>query len=85
MLIHKGKDLPRDNLNNWRPISLTNTDYKLVAKYLAIRLCRVISIIIDEDQIGFIKGRNISTTIRTIDDVINVSQCEEKKRNSISS
>ena len=69
-LIHKGKNLPRDNLNNWRPISLTNTDYKLLAKCLAIRLDNVISDIIDEDQVGFIKGRNVSNTIRTIDDVI---------------
>ena len=23
ILLHKGKDLPRDRLNNWRPITLT--------------------------------------------------------------
>ena len=28
-LIYKGKQLPRDDLDNWRPISLTNSDYKL--------------------------------------------------------
>ena len=28
-LIHKGKQLPRDDLNNRRPISLTNSDYKI--------------------------------------------------------
>ena len=28
-LIHKGKQLPRDDLNSWRPISLTNSDYKI--------------------------------------------------------
>ena len=28
VLLHKGKNLPRDILGNWRPISLTNTDYK---------------------------------------------------------
>ena len=69
-LIHKRKNLPRDNLNNWRPISLTNTDYKILAKCLAIRLDSVISHIIHEDQVGFIKGRSVSTTIRTIDDII---------------
>ena len=60
-LIHKGKQLPRDDLNNWRPISLTNSDYKLLPKSLAIRLSSVISSIVNEDQVGFLKGRNIST------------------------
>ena len=32
VLIHKGKGLSRDELQNWRPISLTNTDYKILAK-----------------------------------------------------
>lgn len=69
-LIHKGKDLPRDDLNNWRPISLTNSDYKLLAKCLAIRLSSVILHIINEDQFGFLKGRNVNTAIRLIDDTI---------------
>ena len=69
-LIHKGKDLSKENLNNWRPISLTNTDYKIIAKVLANRLTSVIDKLIDNDQVGFMKGRNISTVIRTIDDTI---------------
>ena len=70
-LIHKGKDLERDKLNNWRPITLTNTDYKILAKALAERLGTVIGKLVSEDQVGFIKNRNISTVIRTIDDVVN--------------
>ena len=62
-LIHKGKQLPRDDFNHWRPVSLTNSDYKLLAKSLAIRL----SSIVNEDQVGFLKGKNISTVIRLID------------------
>ena len=38
ILIHKGKNLPKEDLGNWRPISLTNTDYKILAKCLALRL-----------------------------------------------
>ena len=30
-LIHNGKDLPRNELKNWRPVSLTKSDYKLLA------------------------------------------------------
>ena len=42
ILLHKGKDLPRDRLNNWRPITLTNTDYKILAN-----VKRFLSMLID--------------------------------------
>jgi exonuclease III len=69
-LIHKGKELDRDHLTNWRPITLTNTDYKVLAKVMAHRLSGVIQQLVSEDQVGYMKGRNIATVIRTIDDVI---------------
>ena len=69
-MIHKGKELPRDSLRNWRPISLTNTDYKILAKCLASRMGSVINDIVHEDQKGYIKGRKISTAIRLIDDTV---------------
>ena len=31
-LLHKGKDLDRDIIKNWRPVTLTNTDYKIITK-----------------------------------------------------
>ena len=77
-LIHKGKELPKSDLQNWRPISITNSDYKLLAKCLAARLGKVVSTIISEDQVGYIKGRNISTLIRSIDDVIDYLRVTEK-------
>ena len=69
-LLHKGKSLPRDEMGNWRPISLTNTDYKILAKSLANRLKKVIGHIICEDQNGYIKGRHSGIVIRAIDDII---------------
>ena len=57
-LIHKGKQLLGDDLNNWRPISLTNSDYKLLAKSLAIHLSSTVSNIVNEDQVRFLKGRS---------------------------
>ena len=72
IMIHKGKGLDRDELGNWRPISLTNTNYKILAKTLAIRLQSVIHTIIDEYQKGYIKGRNISTIIKLVDDVVEI-------------
>lgn len=77
-LIHKGKDLARNDLTNWRPISLTNTDYKILAKALALRMQNVIKHVVNEDQVGYIKGRNITTIIRTIDDIIEFMNINNK-------
>ena len=69
-LLHKGKDLARDNLSNWRPITLTNVDYKIATKALAKRLQSVLSSIIDSDQTGHVKGRYIGEHARLIEDVL---------------
>lgn len=61
-LIHNGKNLSRDDLNNWHPISLTNADYQILAKCLWRRLSNVIGEIVNEDQVGLIKGGKVSTT-----------------------
>ena len=42
IVIHKGNELAKNGLKNWRPVSLTNSDYKLLAKCLALRLSSVI-------------------------------------------
>ena len=67
-LIFKKND--RTLLANWRPISLLNTDYKILAHILANRLKNVIGKLIHTDQSGYIKGRNINYNIRLIQDVI---------------
>ena len=77
-LIRKGKDLARDNLKNWRPTSLTNTDYKLLAKCLALRLGDVINDVVSGDQVGYIKGRRVSMLLRLIDDVIDQLNVRQK-------
>ena len=79
-LLHKGKDLDRQNLSNYRPITLTNTDYKIVTKVLALRMQKVIKTIINEDQAGFVKGRNIATHLRQIDDIIAYLNNKNKPR-----
>ena len=52
LLPKKGK--PSDRLNNLRPISLLNTDYKIASKALAKRLEKVLPDIIRENQTGYI-------------------------------
>ena len=57
-------------LKNWRPISLLNQDYKILAKLLAERIKLCLPYLIDEDQSGFIKGRFIGQNITNILDLI---------------
>ena len=57
-------------LDNWRPISLLNNDYKILALILANRVKLVLDTIIDESQSGFMQNRHISNNIRLIFDII---------------
>ncbi len=71
--------LPKPNkdlryLKNWRPLSMLNTDYKILAKTLATRLQYVIGKLISNDQSGYIKGRFIGENIRTVIDVLQYSR-----------
>ena len=68
-LIPKGNK-PRDLIKNWRPITLLNIDYKLLAGALANRLKKVLLNLIQNEQKGFLKNRYIGENIRTISDII---------------
>ena len=59
-----------ENLENWRPISLLNVDYKILARVLAERLQKILPKIISLDQQGYIKNRFIGYNIRQIQDII---------------
>ena len=49
------------NCSSYRPISLLNTDYKILAKTLTSRLEKVVPDIISTDQTGFMKDRHSSS------------------------
>ena len=72
------KDTDRQFLKNWRPISLLNTDYKIAASVLALRIKTVLPSLIHSDQIGYIKGRLINDAVRTIADIIHHTNKENK-------
>ena len=68
-LIEK-KDKDRQYLNNWRPISLLNVDYKLLTKLLANRIKPILASIISPNQTGYVNNRSILDSVRTIQDII---------------
>ena len=67
----------QEDIRNWRPLTLLNSDYKIIAKILAERLKVVLPKLIHSDQKGFVKGRNINEANRLIQDVIYYTDRED--------
>ena len=65
-------------LKNYRPISLTNYDYKIIAFTLASRVQKTLPLIIHTDQSGYIKGRFIGNNIRVTCDIFELAEKFEK-------
>ena len=68
-LIQK-KDKDRLKIDNWRPISLLNVDYKILSKVLTNRLHDVVPQLVDITQSGYVKERLMGDSVRTIIDTI---------------
>ena len=64
LLPKKGKDLMQ--LGNWRPISLSDCDLKLITKAYANRLKAVLPDILCEAQAAYVPGRDISFNNRIL-------------------
>ena len=65
---HKDRTL----IENWRPISLINVDAKIISKVIALRLKKALPNIIHHNQTGYVEGRYIGETIRSIFDIIDL-------------
>ena len=74
----------RNDLKNWRPISLLNTDYKIIKTALTNRLKKVIGSIIHPDQSCSIPHRDIQDNCATIQDVLHWCFGTEKDLSVIS-
>ena len=61
-------------LDQLRPITILNTDYKVVEKVLANRLKPALDYIIKDDQKGFMANRRISCNIRRVLDIIEYAE-----------
>jgi hypothetical protein len=62
-LLFKGGDKDRRDPAMYRPITLLNTDYKLVAKVVAQRMAGPLDSVVDVTQTAFLPGRNIGDNI----------------------
>jgi ribonuclease HI/exonuclease III len=61
-LLYKKKD--RQNIANYRPITLLNSDYKLYTKAISARLGKIAQTLIHPDQQGFIPKRGLQDATR---------------------
>lgn len=73
--IYKKKE--RSVISNYRPITLLNTDYKILTKVLVLQLCDHIMSVIHSDQAGFIPKRSIFHHIRLANAIINFAEVTE--------
>ena len=76
--LYKKKD-PTE-ISNYRPITLLNTDYKILTKVLALRLIVEIEHLIHPDQAGFIQNRTIFNQTHLVQTIINYAETTEENR-----
>ncbi|CAI6012418.1 unnamed protein product [Closterium sp. NIES-65] len=72
ILLHKKGE--KDNLDNYRPITLLNFTYKVLARVVANRMKMHLHKVISAEQYGFIPGRRISEAIGVVADVIEAAK-----------
>ena len=75
--IYKKKD-PED-ITNYRPITLLNTDYKVYTKAISMRLADIVPEVVNADQAGFMSGRSIFDQVKTTKLVIEYMGRTSKK------
>ena len=72
---------PRSEIKSYRPITLLNVSYKIIAAAIADRIRNILPTIIDRDQTGFMKGRFIGDNTRLTYDLIH--ELKREKRSAL--
>ena len=75
LLPKEGKNL--NEIKNWRPITLSNCDSKIITKALANRMANHLNEIIDPSQTAYVPGRSVMDNIRSNFYIKNL--CQSKK------
>ena len=65
-------------LNNWRPLCLLNSLYKIISGAISERIKPAMDSIIHGDQKGFVAGRYIGEVVRTTFDIIQYAKDNNK-------
>ena len=68
-LLHK-KNKDATKIENYRPLSLLNVDYKILTKTIAKRMQKCIGNLIHDDQLGFPKDRFLGDGVRKVEDIL---------------
>ena len=76
-LLYKKKD--KRDIQNYRPITLLNTDYKTYTKVLANRLRDITPNLIHKDQTGFMPGRSIYDQTKIVELMLKWSKNLDRK------
>ena len=64
LLPKAGKDISL--LKNWRPITLSNCDFKIITKTLSWRLAKAVESVISPNQTAYLKNRQISDNLNVM-------------------
>jgi len=73
------KDKDRTKIENLRPISLSNCDIKLCTKALALRTSKVVHLLVDRNQTGYVPGRQVTDNIRLLEEIIEEANNSKKE------
>ena len=69
-----GKD--KHEIKNWRPISLSTCDLKIITKSMSLKIGKYLSEIIHDSQMGYVPGRDINFNNRILKTALNM--CRER-------
>ena len=70
---------PRSEIKLYRPITLLNVSYKIIASAVANKIRTVLPAVIDKDQTGFMKGRFIGDNTRLTYDLMQEVKNDREK------
>ncbi len=79
LLPKQGKDV--GDIKNWRPISLSNCDSKIITKAISNRVSKVLSSIIDSSQTAYVPTRSVMDNLRS--NFILKNYCRDKKIDAV--
>ena len=74
------EDANLKDLSNWQLIMLLNVDYKIAAKAIATKIEKVLPLIINSNQTGFIKGWYIGENICLTNDILEQTKAQDIPR-----